>query len=55
VGLHPLWVIFALLAGGALAGILGMLAALPVAVIVSVILPRLLAAWRESVDTVKAR
>ncbi len=49
VGLHPLWVIFALLAGGALAGILGMLAALPVAVIVSVILPRLLAAWRESV------
>lgn len=49
VGLHPLWVIFALLAGGALAGILGMLAALPTAVVVSVILPRVLAAWRVRV------
>jgi len=53
VGLHPLWVIFALLAGGALAGIAGMLAALPVAVIVSVILPRVLAAWRVRVDAPK--
>jgi predicted PurR-regulated permease PerM len=50
VGLHPLWVIFALLAGGALAGIIGMLAALPVAVVISVLMPRLLRMWRESVD-----
>lgn len=50
VGLHPLWVIFALLAGGALSGILGMLAAIPVAVVVSVLLPRLMKFWRESLD-----
>ncbi len=50
VGLHPLWVIFALLAGGALAGIIGMLAALPTAVIISVLLPRFLKLWRESVE-----
>jgi predicted PurR-regulated permease PerM len=50
VGLHPLWVIFALLAGGALGGILGMVAAIPVAVVVSVLLPRLMKFWRESLD-----
>lgn len=38
VGLHPLWIIFALLAGGALAGLVGMLMAIPVAAIVSVLL-----------------
>lgn len=50
VGLHPLWVIFALLAGGTLGGILGMLVAIPVAVVVSVVLPRLLGRWRQAVD-----
>ncbi len=50
VGLHPLWILFALLAGGALAGVLGMLAAVPVAVVVSVLLPRLLKLWRDAVD-----
>lgn len=50
VGLHPLWVMFALLAGGAVAGILGMLAALPAAVVVSVVLPRILSAWQKSID-----
>lgn len=50
VGLHPLWVIFALLAGGAISGITGMLLAIPVAVIISVILPRILAVWREALD-----
>lgn len=50
VGLHPLWVIFALLAGGALSGITGMLVAIPVTVIISVILPRILAVWREALD-----
>lgn len=49
VGLHPLWVLFALLAGGVLGGITGMLAAVPVAVVLSIILPRLLTAWRDAV------
>ncbi|MFK7840013.1 MAG: AI-2E family transporter [Bdellovibrionales bacterium] len=38
VGLHPLWVFFALLAGGALFGVLGMLLAVPVAAIAGVLL-----------------
>jgi len=38
VGLHPLWVFFALLAGGALFGILGMLLAVPVAATAGVLL-----------------
>ena len=37
VGLHPVWVIFSLLAGGALFGFLGVLLALPVAAIVGVL------------------
>jgi predicted PurR-regulated permease PerM len=50
VGLHPLWIIFALLAGGALAGVVGMLLAIPVAVVISVLLPRLMKLWRESLE-----
>ena len=37
VGLHPVWVIFALLAGGALLGFVGMLIALPVAATIGVL------------------
>lgn len=37
VGLHPLWIFFALLAGGSIFGILGMLLAVPVAVVISVL------------------
>ncbi|MCI5059837.1 MAG: AI-2E family transporter [Alphaproteobacteria bacterium] len=37
VGLHPLWVIFALMAGGSLFGILGMLLAVPVAAVIGVL------------------
>src|SRR5581483_5556771 len=37
VGLHPLWVLFAVLAGGALLGFLGVLLAVPVAAVVSVL------------------
>lgn len=37
VGLHPVWVIFALLAGGALFGFLGVLLAVPVAAVVGVL------------------
>lgn len=38
VGLHPLWIIFALMAGGSLLGLLGMFLAIPVAAIVGVLL-----------------
>ena len=37
IGLHPVWVIFALLAGGALFGFLGLLLALPVAAVIGVL------------------
>ena len=37
VGLHPLWVIFALLAFGTIFGFLGMLLALPMAAMVGVL------------------
>jgi len=37
VGLHPLWIIFALLAGGSLLGIVGMLVAVPVAALIGVL------------------
>jgi len=37
VGLHPVWVIFALFAGGALLGFVGMLIALPVAAVIGVL------------------
>jgi predicted PurR-regulated permease PerM len=37
IGLHPVWVIFALLAGGALFGFLGLLLAVPVAAVVGVL------------------
>ena len=37
VGLHPAWVIFALMAGGALFGFLGLLLAVPVAAVIGVV------------------
>lgn len=37
VGMHPLWVIFAVMAGGSLFGILGMLLAVPVAAVIGVL------------------
>ncbi len=37
VGLHPLWILFALMAGGSLLGIVGMLLAVPVAAVVGVL------------------
>lgn len=36
VGLHPVWIIFALLTGGSIFGFLGILLALPIAVVVAV-------------------
>ncbi|MGN0919365.1 MAG: AI-2E family transporter [Alphaproteobacteria bacterium] len=38
VGLHPLWILFAVLAGGCLAGFLGVLVAVPVAAVIGVAL-----------------
>lgn len=38
VGLHPLWVLFSLMAGASLFGILGMLLAVPVAAVIGVLL-----------------
>ncbi|RPH59795.1 MAG: AI-2E family transporter [Burkholderiales bacterium] len=48
IGLHPVAVIFALLAFGSLFGFVGVLLALPLAAITAVGLRRLLAAWRTS-------
>ena len=46
VGLHPLWIIFALMAGGMLMGILGMFIAVPVSAIMAVLI-------RHAVDVYK--
>ena len=48
VGLHPIWVIFALMAGGTLAGVVGMLLAVPVAAILSELLPLAVQVWKKS-------
>lgn len=48
VGLHPLWVFFALLAGGALFGIVGMLLAVPVAAIAGVLLAFAIVQYKAS-------
>ena len=48
VGLHPVWVIFALLAGGALFGFVGVLLALPVAAVLGVLARFALSKYLES-------
>ncbi len=48
VGLGPVWVIFALLAGGVLFGFLGILVAVPVAAVIGVLLRRGLAWYRKT-------
>ncbi len=48
VGLHPVWVIFALLAGGSLLGLLGMLLAMPVAAVISVLVEFAVERYRGS-------
>lgn len=48
VGLHPLWVFFALLAGGSLMGITGMLIAVPVAAVISVLLSFAIREYKDS-------
>ena len=48
VGLHPVWVIFALLAGGALFGFVGVLLAVPVAAALGVLVRFMLQRYLES-------
>ncbi|MEZ5647594.1 MAG: AI-2E family transporter [Alphaproteobacteria bacterium] len=48
VGLHPVWIIFALLAGGSLFGFVGILVAVPVAAATGVLIRFALARYMES-------
>jgi predicted PurR-regulated permease PerM len=48
IGLHPVWIIFALLAGGILFGFVGLLFALPLAAALGVLVRFLLQIYRES-------
>ena len=48
VGLHPVWVIFALFAGGSLLGFVGMLVALPAAAAIGVLTRFAIEQYRES-------
>lgn len=48
VGLHPLWVLLALFAAGEWFGLVGILLALPVATLLSVIMPKLYRLWLAS-------
>lgn len=48
VGLHPVWIMFALLAGGALVGFVGVLLAVPVAAIIGVLARFFLARYLAS-------
>jgi predicted PurR-regulated permease PerM len=48
IGLHPVWVIFAVLAGGQILGFVGVLIALPVAAAVAVIVRYGGRQWRSS-------
>ena len=48
IGLSPLWVIFAVLAGAALAGIAGMLIALPLAAVLNVLFKHAYDSYRET-------
>lgn len=48
VGLHPVWVMFALLAGGVLLGFLGLMIAVPMAAIVGVLLRHAIQKYKKS-------
>ncbi len=48
IGLHPVWVMFALLAGGVLLGLLGMIIAVPFAAIIGVMLRHLINNYKSS-------
>ena len=48
IGVHPVWIIFALLAGGTIGGFTGILLAVPVAAIAGVIGRFLIQIYKES-------
>jgi len=48
IGLHPVWVIFALLAGGVLAGFWGLLIAMPVAALIGVFIRFFISYYRKT-------
>lgn len=48
IGLHPVWVMFALLAGGVLLGLLGMIIAVPVAACIGVMLKMAIKEYKKS-------
>lgn len=48
VGLHPVWIMFAILAGGVLLGFLGVLVAVPVAAIIAVLLRHFIDKYKKS-------
>lgn len=48
VGLHPVWVMFALLAGGVLLGFLGLMIAVPVAAVIGVLLRYWINRYKQS-------
>ena len=49
IGLHPVWIIFALLVGGTLFGFMGVLFALPLAAMIGVLMRALMRVYRGSV------
>jgi predicted PurR-regulated permease PerM len=48
IGLHPVWVLFAVFAGGTIAGVVGVFFAVPVAAVLGVIVRHALAHYRRS-------
>ena len=48
VGLHPLWVMFGVLAGGRLFGFVGVLLAVPVCAVIGVLVRSAMEAYRQS-------
>ncbi len=48
IGLHPVWVMFALLAGSALLGFLGLMLAVPVAAIIGVLVRNMIRRYKQS-------
>lgn len=48
VGLHPVWVMFALLAGGVILGFLGIMIAVPVAAIIGILIKHFIEKYKKS-------
>jgi len=48
VGLHPLWIIFSLMAGGSLMGLVGMFLAVPVAASIGVLVNFAVSEYKKS-------